>query len=629
MEAVCIVSASNQNVFFEELLAAFEGALRRAGVRTERSVDCFPRLRDGLAYLFVPHEYLPLTMPEACPSSGQLQRTVAICTEQPGTTWFDVGAEIAELAAHALDINREGTRELRRRGIPADTIQLGYVPEWDRWGGDESRERPIDFTFMGGYGPRRGQVLASFGSVLAGRNAAIHLFDTSMPHSAESESFFAGDRKWDHLGRSKTILNIHRSPLAYLEWQRVLGAIVNGCVVVSEHSLGVWPLLPGEHFISTTVERGPAVLRALLDDEDRLGTVRRNAYEFLRGELPIDAGIDVLLNALEDAAATDIGASPRGALQPLPRPQPPRGRTPEPVRIAKERSEMDVIRMALKQLVLNQVEGRRMGPDPGAPAEDRVERFGDSNDASSRVSVVLTVYNYENYVTEAIASVAASDHDSFELVVVEDASLDDSLETVRRAVQKYPWVPTTLVARGRNGGLAAARNLGIEHARGEYVFILDADNAVYPHCLSALARALEDDPDAAMAYGILEAFDHAGPKDLLSWLAWDPYRFRFDNYIDAMAMLRKSAVQAVGGYTSDRRLYGWEDFALWCEFANRGMRGVSVPQIVARYRSGLATMISITDIDASDAWSALTERYPILSAPNGAIHPSVSAFPAA
>ena len=47
--------------------------MTRAGIETERAVDHFPRLSDGLAYLFVPHEYLPLTMPEAHPSSGQLQ----------------------------------------------------------------------------------------------------------------------------------------------------------------------------------------------------------------------------------------------------------------------------------------------------------------------------------------------------------------------------------------------------------------------------------------------------------------------------------------------------------------------------------------------------------------------------
>jgi hypothetical protein len=616
MDRVCIVSASGQNVFFDELLTALEGALVRAGVATSRAVDHFPRFEDGVAYLFVPHEYVPLTMPEAHPSEGQLKRSVALCTEQPGTAWFDDAAALAAKAGCAIDINDEGTRELRNRGIAAETLQLGHVPEWDHWGGDESRERPIDFTFMGGYTPRRGAILASCGPVLAGQRTEIHLFDTSTPHTADSPAFFSGDRKWDHLCASKVILNVHRSPLAYLEWQRVLGAMANGCVVLSEHSLGTAPLEPGKHFVSTSAEHVPAVLRALLADEALLAEIRRNAYETLREELPIDDKIHTLVHALERAARADIGMSARGRVQPIPRPRRPERPVPEPERLARARTEVDDVRTALKNVILAQGDLRRqLSAGANSPAPDRVERRAQRHRPYPRVSVLLTVYNYADVVGEAIASVAANDHDAFELVVVEDASTDESLEAVRRALADHPWLPSTLVARGRNHGLPAARNLALELARGEYVFILDADNALYPHCLSTLAAALDDESDAAFAYGILEVFDAGGPRDLMSWLAWDPYRLRYGNYIDAMAMLRKSVVLEAGGYTSDRRLYGWEDFALWCALADRGLRGRSVPAIVARYRASIESMISITNIDGAGAWTALTERYAILSDP--------------
>ena len=614
MDRVCIVSASGQNVFFDELLTALDGALSRAGIATGRAVDHFPRLEDGVAYLFVPHEYMPLTMPEAHPSPGQLKRSVALCTEQPGTAWFDNAAAYAAEAACAIDINDEGTRALRSRGIAAETLQLGHVPEWDRWRGDESRERPIDFTFMGGYTPRRGAILASCGPVLAGRRTEIHLFDTSTPHTADSPAFFSGDRKWDHLCASKVILNVHRSPLAYLEWQRVLGAMANGCVVLSEHSLGTDPLVPGEHFVSTSAERVPAVLRALLADDELLAGIRRSAYETLRDELPIDTKIHALVNALELASRADIGMSRRGRVQPLPRPRPPQRPVPEPVRLAEARTEIDEVRMALKHVILAQGEIRRQLRAGGdSPAGDQVELHGHRYRTHPRVSVLLTVYNYADVVGEAISSVAANDHDAFELVVVDDASTDGSLEAVRRALADYPWLPATLIARGSNHGLAAARNLALQHARADYVFILDADNALYPHCLSTLAAVLDEDQDAAFAYGILEVFDAGGPRDLMSWLAWDPYRLRYGNYVDAMAMLRKSAVEESGGYTSDRRLYGWEDFALWCALADRGLRGRAVPAIVARYRASIESMISITNIDGRAAWTALTERYGILS----------------
>jgi glycosyltransferase involved in cell wall biosynthesis len=173
----------------------------------------------------------------------------------------------------------------------------------------------------------------------------------------------------------------------------------------------------------------------------------------------------------------------------------------------------------------------------------------------------------------------------------------------------------TLVTRARNGGLAAARNLGVELAEGELVFILDADNEIYPRALGRLVAALDETPPAAFAYGIIEQFDRRGPRSLISYLTWDPERLRYGNFVDAMAMVRRDALLEAGGYTSDPRLYGWEDFALWCAFAARGWEGVRVPEIVARYRLGLHSMISVTNIDASAAWGALLDRFPFLAAP--------------
>jgi hypothetical protein len=519
---------------------------------------------------------------------------------------------VAAQAGRAIDINAEGTAELRRRDVRAETLQLGYVPEWDHWQGDEARNRPCDVTFMGGYTPRRAAALAQCGRVLADRRPALHLFDTRVPHTAESESFFSGARKWEHLASSKAIVNIHRAPLAYLEWQRMIGAIENGCVVVTEHSLGAAPLVPGEHYVSTGVDVLPATLRALLDDPSRLAAVRTAAYTMLRNELPLSASIHVLADALDDVSRSSVAGLQRGRRFPQPS---PRRATPPPEyeRIASERTELDVVRMALKQVLLTQKALERRLDAAGAPAPpDRVERHGPAR-ADPAVSVVLTVHNYADVVGNAIRSVALGSFEDVELVVVDDASTDNSIEVVLRALVEHPWLSATVVACGRNRGLPVARNSGVEHARGRYVFILDADNEVYPHAFERLAGALDEDPDAAFAYGMLEVFDFHGPHDLMSWLAWDPRQLRYGNFVDAMAMIRRSAVLGAGGYTTDPRLYGWEDFALWCEFAQRGWRGLLVPEILCRYRSSLHSMISITDIEGSSAWSALVERHPFLT----------------
>ena len=255
---VCIVSASGQNVFFAELLDAIGKALACAGLDVERSVDRFPSWRDDDVYLFVPHEYLPLVQDAAHPDAMQLGRSVVVCTEQPGTSWFEQSAAVAARAAAVLDINPLGVDELNRRGVAAEFLQLGYVPEWDTWGRDDDAERATDVTFMGAYTPRRARALARCARWMVDRRVALTLTDSELPHLADSSTFVSGNRRWDVLRNSKLMLNVHRSDLGYLEWLRVIGAIVNGCVVVTEHSFGFEPLVPGKHFISASYEQSAA-----------------------------------------------------------------------------------------------------------------------------------------------------------------------------------------------------------------------------------------------------------------------------------------------------------------------------------------------------------------------------------
>jgi hypothetical protein len=614
---VCFVSASCQNVFFAELLDALADALADHGVAVERAIDHFPEPRDDLAYAFVPHELLPLLMPDAHPSDQQLRRSVAICTEQPGTPWFDHTVQIARRAGRSVDINRLGVDEQRKTGIDAAFLQLGYTPLWDHWQRAEGRDRPVDLTMLAGTTPRRLEAIARSAKQLAGRRTELHLPEAFVPHGTDSAHFLSGEAKWELLSRAKVLMNVHRGELGYFEWQRAVETIGNGCVLLSEHSLGFEPLVAGEHFVSVSYDSLDVALGALLSDHEMLGRMRSAAYAFLREELPLSHSIAVLAEAIEDVLRNPA-ARPSGRV-PVPRPKHPPMPAPEFERAAAARTEVDVLRMATKQLLLEQREMRKtlhnieLAVEGGVAAQDTVESYGPTRDMP-RVSVVITAYNYAALVTKAIESVAASEFTDYELVIVDDASSDDSADRIRDALHWASWMTARVVTRARNEGLAQARNLGAELARGELVFILDADNVIYPHALGRLVRALDEDPDASFAYGIIEQFGIDGSTGLLSYLAWDPQRLRYGNYIDAMAMMRREALLEAGGYVSDPRLHGWEDFALWCAFASHGRRGARVPEIVARYRAAPHSMISITNIDTSVAWTLLLDRFDFLAA---------------
>jgi hypothetical protein len=144
--------------------------------------------------------------------------------------------------------------------------------------------------------------------------------------------------------------------------------------------------------------------------------------------------------------------------------------------------------------------------------------------------------------------------------------------------------------------------------------MLDADNMVYRHGLGRLVDTLDADPGAAFAYGMLGMFSDTGPVGLRSFYPWRPERLRTGNYIDAMALWRLDALRQLGGYATDKRLHGWEDYDLWCRAADVGERGGFVPEVVARYRATQHSMLSVTNLSAQTAVSVLIERSPRLFA---------------
>jgi hypothetical protein len=116
------------------------------------------------------------------------------------------------------------------------------------------------------------------------------------------------------------------------------------------------------------------------------------------------------------------------------------------------------------------------------------------------VSIVIANYNYAHFLTRCIDSALGQDHPEVEVVVVDDASRDESAEIIRSYGSRI--VPRL---RAANGGHAAAFNAGVAASRGEIVFFLDADDFLYPHAVSAVLAAWQ--PGTAQAQFRLDLVD--------------------------------------------------------------------------------------------------------------------------
>ncbi|HET7416420.1 MAG TPA: glycosyltransferase [Solirubrobacterales bacterium] len=124
---------------------------------------------------------------------------------------------------------------------------------------------------------------------------------------------------------------------------------------------------------------------------------------------------------------------------------------------------------------------------------------------AERVSVVIPCFKQAHFLPEAIESVLAQDAGAVEIVVVDDGSPDNVGEVAAR----YPGVSCI---RQPNGGLAAARNTGLERAEGEFVLFLDADDRLLPGAIRHGLEALGERPEAMMAAGTWELIGEAGER---------------------------------------------------------------------------------------------------------------------
>jgi glycosyltransferase involved in cell wall biosynthesis len=128
-----------------------------------------------------------------------------------------------------------------------------------------------------------------------------------------------------------------------------------------------------------------------------------------------------------------------------------------------------------------------------------------------RVSIIMPFLNLAHFIEESIDSVLTQTYPHWELLLVDDGSTDGSTEIARRYAERHPDRIRYFEHDGHvNRGASASRNLGIRHARGEYIALLDADDVWVPEKLEQQVPMLDAHPSVGSLYG-----------NTLFWYSWD------------------------------------------------------------------------------------------------------------
>src|ERR1041384_4760324 len=141
--------------------------------------------------------------------------------------------------------------------------------------------------------------------------------------------------------------------------------------------------------------------------------------------------------------------------------------------------------------------------EQGDPFDSEVLRTEDME--KPLVSVIIIFLNEERFIREAIESVFSQTYGNWELLLVDDGSMDGSTKIARDYAEQHSERARYLEHdRHQNRGMSASRNLGIRHAKGKYIGFLDADDVWLSEKLAEQTTILSLYPDAAMVCGPVE-----------------------------------------------------------------------------------------------------------------------------
>ena len=194
-----------------------------------------------------------------------------------------------------------------------------------------------------------------------------------------------------------------------------------------------------------------------------------------------------------------------------------------------------------------------------------------------RVSVVIPCYNHGVYLDEAVASVLDQTFPDFQILVVNDGSTDPA---TCELLSDY-CRPRTRVIHTANRGVAAARNLGISEAVGEYILPLDADDRIGPSYIEQAVAVLDRQPEVGIVYSCVELFGEASGEWKLPEFSL-PHQL-LDNQIFSAAVYRREAWRQVEGYSARMR-HGWEDWDFWLRLLGQGKMPFQLEETLFYYR---------------------------------------------
>ena len=193
------------------------------------------------------------------------------------------------------------------------------------------------------------------------------------------------------------------------------------------------------------------------------------------------------------------------------------------------------------------------------------------------VSVIIPLYNGESFISQTLASVQSQTYQNLEIIVVDDGSRDRAPEIVREFAEKDHRI---CLLQQENAGVAAARNLGLQKAQGEFIAPIDADDLWQPETLTKLIKPFQETADSNLgvvyAWSVdIDEYNQPTGGFHVAKVQGNVYKTLIcHNFLGnaSSTLIRKTCLDHVGGYKTEfktQNAQGCEDWDLYLRLAQQ------------------------------------------------------------
>ena len=197
-----------------------------------------------------------------------------------------------------------------------------------------------------------------------------------------------------------------------------------------------------------------------------------------------------------------------------------------------------------------------------------------------RVSIIMAAYNCEKTLSQAVDSILQQSFQDWEFIICDDASTDNTYKMLHEYAERQPQ-KFIILHNDQNSKLPFSLNRCLEVANGELIARMDADDISYPERLAKQVAFLDEHPDLQVVGTSMEQFGNASQGIIHAVM--NPNRYTLltkPPFHHATILMRKSAYDAIHGYTVSKRTVRGQDVDLWFRFYQQGFEGGNLDEVL-------------------------------------------------